>query len=128
MASGNQQEGINFLRTINKKTIAITVALSLIWLLFTPFTNSFFQMKNILVPILFTPIIILGALTASNKGFLQGKFNFKIVAAIILLEAMSKFIFAFSLVTLNRQSWVFIAIPISILIAFLCSVSMAYPR
>jgi len=121
IAQYHSRAGLDFLNTIKKKTYLIAFAISFLWLISIPVIDNFFQINNFIVPLLFTPIIILGFITAANKGFLQGSFNFKAVGIIILLEVLSKLLFAWILVTYNLNTWVYISIPLSVLVAFLLS-------
>jgi O-antigen/teichoic acid export membrane protein len=120
-AAKNRQAGVHFLVVTRRKSFFITLALSGIWLLLIPAIDDFFQINNILIPLFFTPAIILGALLAANKGFLQGNFYFKLFAGIIIFEGVSKLLFAWFFVTLGMSFWAYLAIPLSILVGCLLS-------
>ena len=124
LGKGPTHASIPFLTQTNKHVLVISLGISVLWLIFIPFLDRFFQINNFLVPFLFTPIITLGALTATNKGFLQGIFNFKSVAIIIIAEAISKLLFAWMFVSAHLTAWVYVVIPLSVLFAFLLSMWM----
>lgn len=121
-------ESLHFLHRTNKRNLFISIFISLCFLATIPFTDSFFQIHNYFITFLFTPMITFGVVTAVNKGFLQGIFNFKSVAAIIIIEALSKLIFALVLVGFGMNSWVFISLPLSAGAAFLLSLYFISPR
>lgn len=116
------QAGADFLNQTSKKILIITLIISGIWIAAIPLTNKFFQINDFLIPLLFTPVISLGAIVAANKGFLQGNFNFLSVAVIIILEALSKLIFAWFFVTANLHNWVYASIPLSVAVSFILAV------
>ncbi len=122
IAQRDLQSGFDFFTTIKRKTLLIAVTLSLLWIVSTPAISVFFHIHNVLVPLLFTPIIGLGLFTAANKGFLHGSFNFKAVGMIILFEVLAKLFFAWMLVTNGLHAWVYGSIPLSLLVAFLLSI------
>ncbi len=119
IAKYNTQAGYDFLSATNKKNILITFVISCLWLLCIPFIDSFFQINDYLIPLLFTPVIMLGVIVAADKGFLQGNFNFKAVAFILLLESISKLFFAWFFVSSHMSYWVYASIPLSVGISFI---------
>lgn len=121
---GAMHSGKPFLAQTNKQVLLVSLGISVLWLISIPFLDQFFQINDFLVPFFFTPIITLGALTATNKGFLQGIFNFKSVAVIIIAEAISKLLFAWLFVSAHLTTLVYVVIPLSVLFAFLLSLLM----
>jgi len=120
-SSANNQESLHFLQGTNKRNLFISIFISICFLIAIPFTDRFFQIHNYLVTFLFTPMITFGIITAINKGFLQGIFNFKSVAIIIVIEALSKLIIAYLLVHIKMNAWTFLSLPLSAGAAFLLS-------
>jgi len=114
-------ESLHFLQRTNKSNLFISLFISVCFIAAIPFIDSFFQIHNYLISFLFTPMITLGVITAINKGFLQGIFNFKSVAVIIIMEALSKLIFAWLLVDAKMNAWAFISLPVSACAAFFLS-------
>jgi O-antigen/teichoic acid export membrane protein len=117
----NTQESLHFLQSTKRRNLFISLFISTCFLAAVPLTDEFFQIHNYVITFLFTPMITFGVITAINKGFLQGIFNFKSVAIIIIIEAISKLIIAFLLVDVKMNSWVFISLPLSACAAFLLS-------
>lgn len=122
------QESVHFLQGTNKRNLVISIFISICFLAAVPLTDSFFQIHNYLITFLFTPMITFGVITAVNKGFLQGIFNFKSVAVIIIIEALSKLLFAWLLVGFKLNSWTFISLPLSACAAFLLSLHFISPQ
>jgi len=120
-SNNHTTESLHFFRRTNKRNLFISLFISVCFIATIPFIDSFFQINNYLISFLFTPMITLGIVTAINKGFLQGIFNFKSVAVIIIIEAFSKLIFAWLLVTAKLNAWAFISLPLSACAAFLFS-------
>jgi O-antigen/teichoic acid export membrane protein len=122
-----QKEQFFFKKTL-KKTVFISILISLLWIIAIPFIDNFFKIGTYLVPLLFTPIITLGVITSIDKGFLQGTFRFQAVAIIITLEAFSKLVFAYLFVRINLNYWTYVAIPLSIIFAFLLATSFTVEK
>lgn len=102
--------------------VFITAAVSsFVWLLFVPKIAQFFQVESFIIIISFAPAIILGALDLFNKGYLQGTFNFKTTAAVILFEVVSKLAMVIALVQFGFQDFASFAIPASIALASVSS-------
>lgn len=120
--------GVNFLAALNKRIILITIIISFIWILLTPQINNFFHINNIYVPLLFTPVIMFGALSATYKGFLHGNLKFKTVGLILLFESIGKLAFAWIFVNLNLNYWVYASIPLSIFLSFLLTYAVINNR
>lgn len=121
-------DSLHFLQRTNKRNLFISIFISLCFLASIPFTDSFFQIHNYFITFLFTPMITFGVVTAINKGYLQGIFNFKSVAVIIIIEALSKLVFAFLLVGFDMNSWVFVSFPLSACAALLISLYFVSPQ
>ncbi len=122
IAQKNTQAGLDFLKATNRKNLLIALIFSVIWLITIPLIDNFFQINDFLVPLFFTPIILLGVIASANRGFLQGNFNFKSVAVIFILDALSKLIFAWIFVGFNLKYWVYVSIPLSVLVSFILAV------
>lgn len=118
----NKEASLRFLKITNKKILSVASIFTIGWLISTPLIDNFFQISNYFIPLSFTPIIILGVITAANKGYLQGIFSFKNVAGIMVAEPAVKLFFAWFFVSSKLNSWVYLSIPISVIAAFLLSI------
>ena len=108
---------INFYTSARKYGFALSLTLSLIWLIFAPYLRNFFNISDLLPLLLFMPIFSLGVLLSTNRGLLQGRLKFSKAALIVLTEPLSKLAFAFLLISFGQGDWVYSSIPLSILIA-----------
>ena len=120
---------VDFLAETKKKIIKITIIFSILWIIFIPFTNTFFKLDNYLLSLSFSPIVLIGIFTAMNKGLLQGLFQFHFVPMIIFLEAISKLFLAWMFISLQLDAIVYLAIPFSLILSFLLSIILVkkYP-
>lgn len=116
-------EGVaeGFRSHIVKRGSVLSLILTLIWILLIPIFSLIFHTSNYFLYLFLAPTIFLGILTAINRGFFQGTFSFAKAAIIILTESVSKFVYALFFVFLGFQSNAYLAIPLSILTAFVVS-------
>jgi O-antigen/teichoic acid export membrane protein len=118
----------DFFRTVRKRVLAIASFAALLWLLFAPFISSFFHLPGIIIPIILTPLMILGVLTATQKGFLQGKQYFQLVSLIIIVEALCKLFLAVILVTIGLPGYAYLSVPLAVLISAALSYYLSSQR
>lgn len=112
---------LNFFFSTKKNLTKIGLIALLLWIAFSPIINNIFHINELLVPLSFSPVIIFGILIALNKGFLQGEFLFKFASLIIILEAVSKFMFAWIFINVNFHHWVYLSVPLSVSVAYFLS-------
>ena len=120
-AEKKNEIAINFYKTSRKKFFLLALLFSIFWIILTPGLSKFFNIENCLPLILFTPIFSLGTIATINKGFLNGEIKFAKVGFIFFTESASKLLLAILLVAIGIGEWAYIAIPVSVLIAFLVS-------
>lgn len=89
------------------------------WIVLSPATAHFFQIKGILPLILFTPALTLGVFSAMEKGVLQSDLRFKILGIAFLMETIVKFFVALALVQFGLMEWVYISLPLGALATYL---------
>lgn len=90
------------------------------WLVAVPTISAFFNISEAIV-LAFTPAIILGALAALNRGYLQGTFNFTATAVTNLSEVVIKLGLAIVLVSFGLSAFAWLAIPSSMVAAWVVS-------
>lgn len=127
-ARDERQKEQSFFTSTRKKTALIALGISGLWIIAIPCIDVFFHISDFVVPLFFTPVITLGVITAIDKGFLQGKFHFHYVAAIIIIEALSKLVFAWIFVHAKLTYWVYVSIPLSTLVAFVVATYFTLPE
>ncbi len=95
------------------------------WFLFAPTVAAYFQVENQLLLISIAPMILVGALASSNRGYLQGILRFRDVALVTLLEVAAKLSIVVFLVTEGNTGYAAIAIPGSMMLAWMLSAHLA---
>lgn len=95
------------------------------WIIFVPMIATFFQVTSFIVIISFAPAIIFGALDSFNRGYLQGTFSFRSAAVVTLGEVISKLAIVFLFVTYGFQEFAALAIPLSVVVAWVFSTTVA---
>lgn len=114
------QSGLEFRHAMLKRIIISSGLLSIAWVALIPITQSFFHVTMIL-PLLFTPIVMVSFLLYANGGFLQGTFHFKALSTVVVLESLSKLVIAWLFVQGNIGSWAYVSITLSTIVAFTLS-------
>lgn len=112
------RSGINFLKQVRYFTFLVAALLAVFWILGTGLLATTFQISEPLLLLSFAPVIILGVVTATNRGFLWGNLRFLALAAATIIEAGTKLLLALALVVVGLPEWVALAIPGSVLITF----------
>lgn len=118
----------SFLRSALKIGLIASLGISLVWIAAVPFLSQFFHIADKTVLFFFTPAISLGLIVAANRGYLNGNLNFGAVSFIILAETVSKLAFAFLLVWMGLNSFVYLSIPISIAVSAAFSIWIILPK
>ncbi|MEN9328038.1 MAG: Capsular glucan synthase [Candidatus Parcubacteria bacterium] len=118
----SKHAGIRFFNSVRKNVIVITAVATVIYLLATPFLRSYFQLQTLKILLLFTPIIFAGSIAALYRGFLYGHFMFFYLATITFMEALAKLVFAYGLIKTGYDDFVFLAIPLAIVVSAILAV------
>ncbi len=128
--SGKNEHGTaaHFFSYIKRKSFFILGGVSAIWLLFSPFIASYFQVDDILAIASLSPMILLGAFMYMNRGYLQGNIFFELVAITIFIEVCIKLLAAFSFVFSGMGSFAYLSVLVSIIFAFLVSRALVLPK
>ncbi|KKU81824.1 MAG: Glycosyltransferase, group 2 family protein [Parcubacteria group bacterium GW2011_GWA1_47_8] len=115
-------------RFFRKKWLSICIVAALsstVWLISVPVIANFFQVTSFIVIIAFAPAIIFGALDSFNRGYLQGTFNFRFAAIVTLGEVIAKLAIVFAFVTYGFHEFAALAIPLSVVVAWVFSTTIA---
>lgn len=114
----NEETAFNFWKHIRRKSISISVIFSLIWIALSPYLVHFFKTGTVSPFILFSPIIFSILAYSIDRGFLSSRLNFVMLGILVIFESILKFGLAFLLVELGLKTWTYMAIPLSVFIAF----------
>lgn len=107
-----------FWKFVRVRIFYLAILATAIWVVSIPLLTKYFNIPTTLPFILFTPIWIIGALGAIDRGFLSGVQRFGILALMTVVEAVSKFIIAVGLINLGVSQFIYLSIPASIFISF----------
>ncbi len=121
-AKTGKKEGRMFFAAVYKKAFTISMVLSVLWIMLTPLTASFFRVTGYLPIILFTPIITFGLLEGVCLGYLQGSFSFIKLGIILIVDALAKFGIAVLVIAAGLNSYAYIPLITNAVFAF----SLAY--
>ena len=103
-----------------KSALILGLVVSFVWIVTSPLLAQLWKV-DILSLIFFFPIFILGTLAFVNRGILQGELRFSASGSIFLAESGMKLLAALAFVTAGLAGWAYIAIPISVLVAYIVS-------
>ncbi|HEX8923977.1 MAG TPA: glycosyltransferase, partial [Patescibacteria group bacterium] len=101
------------------QTLVIAELATLVWLLLMERTSSFFHLNSVEPLVIFSPIFIATAALAADKGFLNGSLRFRAIGFVMLAESATRLLFAYILVKLNLDDYIYASIPLSILVSFI---------
>lgn len=101
--------------------VAISIVLTLIWILLVPFLEGFFNSHTIIPFLVFTPMWIILIVAAVSDGFLMGGLRFKFLAFLLILEAVLKLVLSFIFVEFGFGDLVYTALPLSLFAGFIGS-------
>jgi glycosyltransferase involved in cell wall biosynthesis/cellulose synthase/poly-beta-1,6-N-acetylglucosamine synthase-like glycosyltransferase/O-antigen/teichoic acid export membrane protein len=110
-----------FFRKTMRRALGIALGFSFVWVIASPFLTDFFQADRILTLFLFTPVFAFGILMSGCRGLLQGLYHFSSIAALFVGESVIKFGIAGILIAYDLTHWVYLAIPLSIVLTALLS-------
>lgn len=112
---------IGFWRDVNWRATTVAVLVSSIWFIISPILPLFFPSTSLTMYLLFVPVIFLGTLTYIDRGLLTGRKKFLVVSIIIVVDALSKLLFAVLTQKLSLESYVYLAYPFGMMTALLIS-------
>lgn len=110
---------LSFWSFIRHRVLFVGIAISIIWVILSPFIASYFQVDTVVPFIIFMPIWLIGFAASVDKGYLFGRFMFASLAIIAIVEPIFKLLFAFLFISLGKPEYVVSSIPLSIVGAFI---------
>ncbi len=103
-----------------KKVTVYAAIAAFAWIALIPLFIKFFNTGSPIPFLAFAPVWLIGALVAVNNGFLSGNLKFIQLSAIVVLEAILKFLFAYLIVYYKLNiNFVYFSLPLSMLIAYI---------
>lgn len=119
LSAKHSQRDRDFWFSLRRNSQKIGFVLSGLWLIFTPVIAAFFHIESVLPIALFAPVWAIGCVFMTDMGYFMGKQNFLPVALVVITEAFTKFILTLIIVKAGLPQFVYAAIPLSMLTAFL---------
>ncbi len=116
VGQGREDRAVNFYHRALRLFISMALIGSVIWVVSLPWSASFFNVDNITVLLMFTPVISFGILLSGSRAFLEGRLHFKTLSIIYVLEALIKLGVGVGIVYLGMRDQVYLAIPASIIL------------
>lgn len=104
---------------VRLRAIFAGTAATLIWLALTPFLAILFKSPSLEPFLLFAPVWFIGTTTAVDSGFLSGNLKFTVLALLVVVESIIKFLAALIFVESGNSHLVYASTPIAMAIAFL---------
>lgn len=104
---------------VRLRAIVAGMLATIIWLTLIPILAVFFKSPSYNPFLLFAPVWFIGITAAVDSGFLGGNLKFTVLAILILVESILKFLVAFAFVESGNSHLVYAATPIAMAIAFL---------
>ncbi len=110
-----------FWEFIRKRFLLLSFIVLALFLIGSPFFESFFNVSSFVPFVIFSPVIVIGLLSAIDRGYLSGKLMFTALALSLLVESAVKLVSAYAFVTLHVPIYAYAAISISVIIAYFAS-------
>lgn len=108
-----------FWKHTRKRAILISMVITAVWLILSPFLNQFFKTGNIYLFLLFGIVLFVGFANGMDRGFLSARLKFGSLAVVTIFDPLVKLLAAVLLVYLGLQTWTFSAVPLAVLGTFI---------
>lgn len=115
---GHSEVNKQYWANIRAKAKAISFTVALVWVAVTPLLQIFFNATSPIPFLIFTPVWIMGILSAVDVGFLTGVQKFKALGWLLLIEATTRLILTVLFVTAGYPEWVYLTTPLSMSFSF----------
>lgn len=109
---------VSYWFNLRKKSINVSLLFTIVWILMTPYLMGLFRTDQFLPFLIFAPTWIIGFARSVDSGYLQGNMKFVVSGITALVESTLKLFFSILIVTIGFEHWVYLAIPLSMMSAF----------
>ena len=107
-----------FWARVRRRSITISLGVSVFWLALIPLLMVLFKTDSPVPFVLFTPVWFVGLAVATDAGYLTGNLKFALLSLLMLVESSIRLSLTYVLVKLGYTSWVYAAIPASVVVLF----------
>ncbi len=104
---------------IRENVFRLSLVITALWLILSPWLPAVFGSHSAFPFILFSPVWIIGTLSAVDGGFLAGNTRFTILAVATVSESVIKFLLTMLFIHLGWNNLVYAAIPLASSFPFL---------
>lgn len=108
--------GDTFFMGIQKSLIFVAGTLTILWILASPYLQSYFHLSSIYPIIFFSPLVFAAPFLGGIRGYLQGSFLFFFAGITIMIEVLSKLFLTGFLIS-GHMDLMYITIPFSVCVA-----------
>lgn len=122
----NRAAGLDFYRATSERSLIIAAVLSVLWIAGAYFIADFFNIPNILVVYIMTPIIAFGTISFTSRGYLAGTLSFGKVGMLVLMDSAVKLAAAIMLVVIGLGAFTYFAIPTAVTLTGLVAVFLVH--
>lgn len=105
-----------FWQQVRSSQFVIGLVSIIFWLMCVPFMKMYFNLDSMMPLILLSPVLLIHLVFATDRGFQNGTLHFEKSASLILSEPIFKLGLAWALVFFGFNSFIYISIPLSIVI------------
>lgn len=103
----------SFWSFVRGRVFVFSAAFALLWIVALPLLAQVFRLNSPLPLLMFTPVLVLAALSAVDGGFLRGSLRFAVIAIMGISDAVSKFALVALFVHLHRLDLLYLSFPLS---------------
>ena len=117
--NSSKNAAYTFINRLGKKAFTLSVVAMILWVILIPVSSDFFKVGDLSIMLLFTPVFSLFLTGIVLKGYLTGGLFFWKVSLAMIMEALSKILFAIVIQYLGYPHYSYLAIPLSLSVALL---------
>ena len=114
-----------YLQLISTRSLAVAIAISMIWVILIPFTKNFFNSENLIPFIIFTPVWFITILSSNFGGYLKGSLSFEKISFIVISESLVKLLLTYIFIRLGLAEIIYCVIPASIFVSLSLNIFFA---
>ncbi|MBI2008656.1 glycosyltransferase [Candidatus Amesbacteria bacterium] len=116
---GRHQTAIReFWQHIRFRTLNISLVGTAAWVIAIPFLQTYFKSPTLIPFMIFTPVWIIGALSAVDSGYLSGNLKFSQLASLAVVFSAAKFFLSIIFVKTGFPQYVYASTPAAMTLTF----------
>ena len=108
-----------FWQYLRARIFWISAVATILWIVSIPWLKDYFRSDSYIPFLLFTPVWIIGAVSAVDSGFLSGNMKFVELAILAVVFSGSKFIYTYLFVSLGFGQYVYATVSLAMTTTFI---------